>query len=102
MNYSFGPALLAVSAVCLPLTAVYAETQVSDPTRNFRKNVELAKRGDALAQLNVGVAYDTGHGVEKDLEQALSWYRKAAEQGYAKAQYNLGLNYYIGKGVTQN
>ena len=35
-------------------------------------------------------------------EQAVYWYRKAAEHGYAKAQYWLGYMYYWGHGVEQN
>ena len=34
--------------------------------------------------------YDKGRGVEQDDEQAVFWYRKAAEQGNARAQCNLG------------
>ncbi|MCW8958260.1 MAG: sel1 repeat family protein [Gammaproteobacteria bacterium] len=50
---------------------------------------EQAEQGDAWAQLNLGAAYDNGMGVERDIEQALHWYQKAAEQGVAKAQFNL-------------
>ena len=49
----------------------------------------LAETGDAMAQLNLGAAYDHGKGVERDLEQALYWYQQAAEQGLAEAQFNL-------------
>ena len=38
----------------------------------------------------------------QDYEEAVKWYRKAAEQGYASAQYNLGVCYYNGKGVEQD
>jgi hypothetical protein len=34
--------------------------------------------------------------------QAVSWYRKAAEQGHAKAQSNLGYSYANGKGVAKD
>ena len=46
--------------------------------------------------------YDTGEGVAKDLEQAVVWYRRSAEQGYAEAQYNLGVKYANGQGVEQD
>ncbi|MGM0593113.1 MAG: tetratricopeptide repeat protein [Pseudomonadota bacterium] len=48
-----------------------------------------AGQGDAWAQLNLGAAYDNGMGVERDVDRALHWYQKAAEQGLAKAQFNL-------------
>lgn len=43
-----------------------------------------------MAQYNLGVCYDRGNGVTKNAEEAVKWYRKAAEQGYAKAQDSLG------------
>ncbi|WP_221898222.1 tetratricopeptide repeat protein [Bathymodiolus japonicus methanotrophic gill symbiont] len=41
-------------------------------------------------------------GVVQDGKEALTWFRKAAEQGDAIAQFNLGLMYAIGKGVVQD
>ena len=38
-----------------------------------------------MAECPRGVCYDDGYGVEKSREQAVEWYRKAAEQGYATA-----------------
>ncbi|MCX8500810.1 MAG: hypothetical protein ORO03_03835 [Alphaproteobacteria bacterium] len=35
----------------------------------------------------------------QDYAQAVSWYRKAAEQGHANAQFNLGIMYGKGQGV---
>ena len=39
---------------------------------------------------------------EKRYDEAVVWYRKAAEQGNADAQYKLGLCYENGKGVRQD
>ncbi|MFL0762862.1 MAG: sel1 repeat family protein, partial [Prochlorococcus sp.] len=33
---------------------------------------------------------DFGKGVTKDDKQAVSWYRKAANQGHVTSQFNLG------------
>jgi len=41
-------------------------------------------------------------GVAKDAEQAVSWYRRAAEAGHAAAQFNLGLCYAKGEGVAKD
>ena len=38
----------------------------------------------------------------QDYVQAVSWFRKAAEQGDAYAQTNLGVMYYSGRGVPQD
>ena len=43
-----------------------------------------------------------GQGVPQDYEEAIKWYRLAAEQGYASAQYNLGVMYDNGDGVPQD
>jgi len=34
--------------------------------------------------------------------EAVKWFKKAAEQGFAKAQYSLGAMYAKGRGVGQN
>ena len=67
-----------------------------------RETLQLAERGNAQAQFNLGMMYENGQGVRQDYAEALRWYRKAAEQGYAKAQYNLGLMYANGHGVHQD
>ena len=62
----------------------------------------LAKAGQAKAQNNMAYLYSRGLGVEKDLQQSLEWYTRAAEQGYAIAQYNLGLIFAKGKFVKKD
>jgi tetratricopeptide (TPR) repeat protein len=51
------------------------------------------------AQCNLGLCYECGRGVEKDVVEAVKWYQKAAEQGHSRAQCNLGYMYEIGRGV---
>jgi TPR repeat protein len=62
----------------------------------------LANTGHASAQFNLGVMYDNGLGVPKDAVQAVSWYRKGADQGLAQAQHNLGVMYEHGLGVPKD
>jgi TPR repeat protein len=50
----------------------------------------------------LGFCYNRGEGVAKDMEEAVKWYRKAAEQTYAPAQFNLGLCYSTGQGVAKD
>ena len=47
----------------------------------FTQDKALAEKGDHVAQYNMGVRYYHGLGVAKDFVQAVSWWRKAAEQG---------------------
>jgi S1-C subfamily serine protease len=58
--------------------------------------------GDAGAENDLGVLYDSGNGVARDAAEAVKWFRKAAEQGHAVAQYNLGAKYATGEGVPQD
>lgn len=50
-----------------------------------------ARRGNAIAQCGLGMAYQHGKGVPKNRASALKWYRLAAEQGNPQAQNNLGV-----------
>ena len=43
--------------------------------------------------------YEYGRGVPQDKSEAVSWYRKAAEQGDESAQTKLGMMYKNGYGV---
>ncbi len=68
----------------------------------FRIWKPLAEKGNAKAQLNLGVMHYFGLGVPKDYKTAVKWIELAAEQGHANAQFNLGLMYYNGEGVIQD
>ena len=50
---------------------------------------EKALAGDASAQLFLGQSYQRGSGVEKDLNEAVKWLRKSAEQGNVYAPHIL-------------
>ncbi|MGB7285301.1 MAG: peptidoglycan-binding protein [Salaquimonas sp.] len=56
--------------------------------------------GDGDALFEVARRYTDGDGVERNLEEAIVWYQKAAETGHAPAQYRLGNFYEKGHGVT--
>jgi TPR repeat protein len=51
----------------------------------------------------MGANYEWGYGgVRSDYQQAMNWYRKAADQGYADAQYKVGWFYENGSGVGKD
>ena len=50
----------------------------------------MAKRGNALAQFNLGLMYDKGEGVKRNYKMAVKWYKLAASKNSALAQYSLG------------
>ena len=49
-----------------------------------------AGKGDAQAELALGLIYEEGAGVDQDDAQARRWFRKAAEQNNGDAQFQLG------------
>src|SRR5882757_7210399 len=59
-------------------------------SRDLDKLLRKASRGDPNAQFTVGCVYEYGAGPRMDEAQAISWYRKAAENGLASAQGRLG------------
>lgn len=60
----------------------------------FQGHLAVAKGGCPLAECQVGYFYSEGLGVERDLEKALLWTRRAAEHGDRDAQYNLADCFY--------
>ena len=54
-------------------------------------------------QYRLAANYEWGYGgVKQDYQQAMYWYRKAADQGYADAQFKLGWFYESGLGVGKD
>jgi uncharacterized protein YgiM (DUF1202 family) len=62
----------------------------------------LANQGNRDAQFAMGVLYYEGHGVNKNLDEALAWFRKAADSEHPTAMFNLGVAYWEGRGLSQN
>jgi len=63
---------------------------------------KLAAQGDAVAQVELGLALEHGEGIAKDPALAIDWYCRAAGQGSADAQRNLGWIYANGRGVPRD
>lgn len=55
-----------------------------------------------MAQGNLGIRYLYGQGVQQNYDQALYWFRKAAERGDKTAQEGLGILYENGEGVQKD
>lgn len=75
-----------------------------DAARQARYEAILpqAEAGEAEAQFEVAEALAHGTGIARNLDQAIQWYRKAAEKAHVGAQYVLGTLYEKGDGVPQN
>lgn len=72
---------------CNELIQKYFKTQQYE--KCFSGHLALAQQGYPLAECQVGYFYYEGLGVEKDLEKALWWTRRAADHGDRDGQYNL-------------
>jgi len=61
-----------------------------------------AQLGDATAQCHLGFLYENGFFGDPNDQEAVYWYRKAADQCLANGQFRLGACYQLGKGVEQD
>jgi len=77
---------LFISFSALPLLAS-ADWFLSAETKAL---IVKAEAGDADAQIRVALAYDSGRGAPRDRDNAIKWYRMAADAGNAEAQNSLG------------
>ncbi len=79
----FRRALTCLLSFSLLASAVFAEDLAET-----RKKTE---QGEALAQFNLGLMYDNGTGVPKDLVQAHMWWNIAGAKGNEDAKKNLAI-----------
>lgn len=61
-----------------------------------------AADGNAQAQFEVANRFAKGHGVTRNYEKALTWYRRAASKSFAPAQYMLAALYERGLGTKRD
>lgn len=97
----YSPRLVVLVAL---LTAGAQAAQAVDTLydQRFREWTERAQGGDPEAQYDLGNAYLRGTEVARDLDKAVEWFAKAAQQDHAKAEYKLGYLYYTGEGVRRS
>lgn len=82
-----------------PMTLVAQQT-LEEATDSIKNILALAKKGDAVAQNEVGGWYYRGRHVKQNYEVALQWWAKSAKQGNTEAIGNMGLCYYTGNGIA--
>lgn len=86
--------------VLIGIASLLSQKSFSDSY--FNSMLNLANKGSASAQYNLGVMYENGSHVEQNYEKAYYWYLKAAELGDVKAQFSVGLSFEYGDGVEQD
>lgn len=63
---------------------------------------ERAATNDTDAALCFAFVHVNGFGVQKDVPEAVRWYRKAAEAGNTRAMFNLAVHLANGNGITKD
>ena len=70
--------------------------KITEKTKAFAMNQKV------YVQYRIGKMYMYGQGTEKDPEEAVLWYEKAAKAGNQYAQYSYGSCFFYGNGVEQD
>lgn len=85
---------------CNALIEKYFKTQQYE--KCFEGHSALAQQGYPLAECQIGYFYYDGLGVEKNLEKAVYWTRRAADHGDRDGQCNLAWFYEDAVGVERD
>ena len=108
--------VIAVGILCLAVASPNAEAQgygYSGTTEQIEARIargmvqrlrESAERGDSTSQSMLGRHYERGDGVARNMDEAIKWYRKAANQGHIGAQLDLrrlGIDVPLGRNVPK-
>ncbi len=65
----------------------------NDPPKAKEYYLKFAEKGVAVAQFMVAEILRSGHGCEKNIDEALKWYHKAADQNITAALINIAALY---------
>ncbi len=78
-------------AAMLKMAVFYADgpKSVRDPASSAMWSRKAADGGAAEGAFNLGLAYQAGFGVAADRDEAMRWYRSAADRQFAPAMINL-------------
>lgn len=97
--------LATLSVTCSLLTAPVQAADASHGDEALRTWIELAESGSPNMQYGLARLYSFGAeaiGITRNEQQAVIWYRRAADQGHGKAQFALGQAYEEGRGVKRD
>ena len=71
-------------------------------TMGIQDLIRAAKSGQAGAQFYLATRYQAGKDIQKDVKEAFTWFKAAADQGISSAQLNVGRIYADGIGVSKS
>lgn len=86
-------------AICL---LSFNEEIIGKLPSHIIKELSVLDPSEPKLQTLLGFCYEKGVILEKDLEKAAEFYKKAADQDCAEAQYSLGYLYCLGLGVPRS
>ena len=70
----------------------------ADQTKAYAYTLKAAELGDPRAQHDIGLAYEKGSPVPRDIEKAADWLKKSAAQNYADGEFAYGVLLATGRG----
>lgn len=70
----------------------------ADKKKAFEYTQKAADGGDARAQHDVGLAYEKGGVLPRDIDKAAMWLKKSADQDYGDGQFAYGVLLATGRG----
>ncbi|CAI2177644.1 14590_t:CDS:2 [Funneliformis geosporum] len=77
-----------------------------ETSKNYKKALDLfmlaTRKNHTLAQCYVGICYDEGRGVAKDVNLAFDYYLRVANKDFAAGQLFIGYRYEIGLGIIKS
>ena len=80
-----------------------AAYDAKDYAKAYELLLPLADAGaNAEACYRLGLMYDSGNGMTRDLSKAVKYYESAAAKGHGKGAFNAGVMYLNGDGVTMD
>ena len=94
--------LVNVVGLLIILAVIYFRRKNKRELQEATAAQQSAKDGVAADQYKLATMYVKGQGVKQDYQEAVKWYRLAAEQGEVNAQSALGLMYDNGEGVSKD
>ena len=79
---------------------LYSDGQYERAFQLFKTISEGSGNIDAV--FNLAMCYYRGIGTEKNVQEALKWFKNAAEQGDDQAMYNIAITYHDGLEVSRD
>lgn len=94
--------LLALAVAASPLQAQIGNFGKGEEEVDVSALQQLADRGNADAQYELGLRLYEGQGIAKDEKKAVEWFQKAADQHNLPAMNALGHVYEFGQGIAKD